>query len=352
MKSSSITSLFIFIILFTSCQKHDKYENTALFFFNDFKITTKLNATTVEFDEPIMFPHLFLKSDSLFIIQNLRTNNLLYVYNLNSRKKVKEFISFGNGPNDLLGIKGMQLIDSFLYISDTQKRTISKYNINDFHLLTDNLIPIQKVTINDYFSNLAYTDNGYVGTTQNFENKRLVFFNSKGEKEFSTGEYPYFGKEYTIIEKIEGFTSMITISKKHRRIYLFGLATDLIEMYDFQGTLLKRLHGPGQTFPQVKEVSIGNDVGISHGGDKYIAAFSSPMIVGDEIYVAYSGNHHPREKHYPPRNNILVFDMDCNPLQNHELSKPIASFTADSETKIIYATIEVPEYHIAVFEPF
>jgi len=348
MKRSLVVKLFLVTTLITSCHQSEKYENASKFSFQDFKTTTKLNAVTIDFDEPIMLPWLFIKSDSLLIVHNIRTNNLLYVYNVNSRKKVGEFISWGNGPNDLLRIKNMQLVDSDLYISDSQKRTIFKYDINDFHKSTDDIIPIEKVAVDDFFSNLIYTDNGYVATTVNPNNKRLVFFNSKGEKEFTAGEYPYYGKELTAIEKMEGFLSVIAISPKHQRIFLFGLSTDLIEIYDFQGVLIKKLHGPKQVFPQVKEVREGNVYRISAVGS--IFTFSSPLIVDDEIYVSYSGHQHERNKDAPERNHILVFDMDCNPVRNYELSKPIVSFTVDPETKQIYATSNVPEYHMVVFE--
>ena len=101
MKANLIINLFLIAMLFTACTESEKYDNAVLFSFKDFKTTTKLNATTVEFDEPIMLPLLFVKSDSLLIVQNIKTNNMLYVYNVNTRKKVGEFISWGSGPNDL-----------------------------------------------------------------------------------------------------------------------------------------------------------------------------------------------------------------------------------------------------------
>ena len=348
MKLNLIISILFISVICTSCHVSERYEGASTFSFKDFKTTKNLNASTIEFDEPIMLPWLFVKSDSLLIVQNLRTNNILYVYNINTRKKVGEFISWGNGPNDLLNIKNMQLVDSCLYISDNQKRAIYKYDINDFHKLTDNLIPQEKIVINDFFLNLVYTDSGYVATVMNTTDKRLVFFNSEGEKKFTTGEYPNYGKELTPIEKVEGFRSLFAISHKYKRIYLFGLSTDLIEIYDFQGVLIKKIHGPDQVFPKVKEVRKGDGYGIS--GVESTFTFSSPLIIDDEIYVAYSGHQQDRNEHHPPRYNILVFDMDCNPLRNYKLSIPIASFTVDPETKKIYATSAVPEYHMVIFE--
>ena len=350
MKRNLIIDLFLMTIMFTSCHQSEKYENAFLFSFKDFKTTTKLNAVTIEFDEPIMFPLMFFKSDSLLIVQNIRTNNMLYVYNINTRKKVGEFISFGSGPNDLLRIKSMQLVGSDLYISDSQKKSIYKYDINDIHQLTGNLTPLQKVAVDDYCSHVAYTDNGYVAITMNLNNKRLVFYNSEGDIEFTTGEYPYYGKELTMIEKMEGFNSFIAVSHQYQRIYLFGMTTDLIEIYDFQGILIKSLHGPEQIFPQVKEIRIPNGMARVSALEKSIFTFANPIIIDDEIYVSYSGNQYNMDEQSVSIQHILVFDMDCNPIRRYELSKSITTFTVDPETKKLYAISNIPDYHMVVFE--
>jgi hypothetical protein len=41
--------------------------------------------------------------------------------------------------------------------------------------------------VDDYFISPAYTDSGYVATTLNPVDKRLVFLNSKGKKGYTTG---------------------------------------------------------------------------------------------------------------------------------------------------------------------
>ena len=350
MKRHLIIDLLLTTILFTSCHISEGYKNASIFTFNDFEITKKLNAATIEFDEPIMLAWLFVKSDSLLIVHNLKSNNMLYVYNINTRKKIGEFISFGNGPDDLLSIRNMHLFGSYLYIADGQKRSIYKYDINDFHTLTDNLIPKQKVTIDEYFSNLVYLRNNFAATISNpNDDKRFAFYDLNGEKEFTAGEYPFFGKELTNFEKMEAFRPVIAVSHEYQRIYLFGLTTDFIEIYDFQGELIKIMHGPEQIFPKVEENHTTDGiVRLSTAGSKF--AFSCPIIVDDEIYVSYSGNYYEIEKQNVIRQQILVFDMDCNPLRRYELSKPIVSFTVDTETKNIYAISNTPDYHMVVFE--
>ncbi len=349
MKLKLIITLCLAAALFISCQKSEKYEIALTFSLKDFKITTKLNAKTIEFDEPVMKPLLFVLSDSLLIAQNIRTEYTLYAYNINSKKKIGEYVPWGNGPNELLRIKSMQIVDSDLYIADNQRNIIYKYDINDFHKLTSP-VPMHKVEIEDIFTSLAYTDNGYVATTLNPRDKRLVFYNSKGEKEYTTGEYPYYGKELSDVEKMEGFLSSIAVSPKHKRIYLFGMDTDLIEIYDFKGVLIKRLHGPEQFFPQIKEINLGDGYSKATSDEEAKFAFFNPIIMEDEIYVSYSGKPQKRDEEAAPINHILVFDKDCNPIRRYELSKPILKFAIDSKTKNFYAICNIPDYQIITFE--
>ena len=350
MKNIFVINLCLTTFFLASCQS-EKYENTSLFFFKDFKISIKPDVTNFEFDEPLMKPLLFVKSDSLLIVQNIKTNKMLYIYNVNTRKKVGDFIWWGNGPNDLLRIKNLQLIESDLYITDSQQKSINKYDVNDIHQLTDNLVPIQKITIDDLFTHIAYTENGFVATTMNPKDKRLVFYNLKGDKIATIGEYPYYGKELTMREKIEGFISQIAICHQYKRIYLFGTSVDLIEIYDFQGILIKRLHGPEQLFPQLKEIRTTEGYSVIESLEKPKYAFFSPQIVNDEIYVSYSGQHLNMNEESPRINHILVFDLDCNPVRRYELSKSIVSFIVDPDTKLIYATCDEPDFHMVVFEP-
>jgi hypothetical protein len=350
MKSLPLTTVYFVTVMFISCQKPAKYENASRFSFEDFKTVTALNAHVIEFDEPVMRPLLFVLSDSLLIMQNIRTEYVLHVYNINSKKKAGEFISFGSGPNELLRIKNMQLMDSDLYIADNQLNIVYKYDVNDFHKLISP-VPKQKVKISDMFTSLAYTENRYVATTLSANNKRLVFFNSTGEKEFTVGDYPYYGKELSDIEKMEGFISSIAAVQKYKRIYLFGMDTDLIEIYDFNGNFIKRLHGPEQFFPQVKEVHLGNDHSHVATTDDSRFAFFNPVFIDDEIYVSYSGKHQNRDEEIAPINYILVFDKDCNPVRGYELSESIVAFAVDPETKHIYATSNIPDFHMIVFKP-
>lgn len=348
MKNTTISSIsLIFILSFISCQNKEKYKDTTIFSFNDFGKPILLHSETVDFDTPIMLPGRILLIDSILLVENKKTEFLLYKYNIHSRKKTGECIPFGSGPNELLSIKQIQYLDSCIYILDGQKRTVFKYNIHDI-CYDSTPEPKKSITINEAMNSFQHIPQGYISTTMNPFNKRFLFFDSEGNSTKTKGEYPSFEKEMTDVEKVESYIAHMAFDPINQFILLFYTQTDLFEIYNLNGELIKRLHGPEHFFPHVKEIAL--DGGFSkvapiHGESR--EAYYAPIVVGNEVYVSYSGAF--REMKKAPLTIILVFDTEGKPLRRYELSEPIIAFTVDPITKDIYGTNDDPEYHIIKF---
>ena len=62
-----------------------------------------------------------------------------------------------------------------------------------------------------------------------------------------------------------------------------------MEVYDVSGHLIKRIHGPEHFFPDVKEQSYGEKTKVSASPNESRDAYFCPAIVGEEIFVLYSG---------------------------------------------------------------
>lgn len=347
MKSISTYSLFLLLLLLTSCKKETGYENAETFTMEEFGPAIALQGETVELDQPLLMPRWLLLVDSMLLVENRHTEFLLHKYNLASRKKTGECIPFGSGPNELTLFKHIQQDDSSIYISDGQLRTVLVYDKDN--LCYDSLpVPRKSITLDDAISSVQHIHGGYMTTTMNPFNQRLLFFNEEGEITESKGDYPSLAKNMSGVEKVEGFLAEAVYSPASQRIFLFYQQTDLIEIYDLDGNLHKRMHGPEQFFPHVKEKSLGDGysrVAPIHGKSK--EAYFIPLAVGDEIYVAYSGVL--RENKRPDLTTLLVFSAEGKPLRKYELSEPILTFVVDPQTKDIYATSDNPEYHLIKF---
>lgn len=347
-KLSLLLSFFSLAAFLVSCNNKEKYKNTNAFTLDDFGAPISLQSENIDFDEPIMLPRRILLVDSILLVENKNTEFLLYKYNILSRKKCGECIEFGSGPNELLSFKHIQLDDSCIYISDNQKRVVFEYNK---YTLCHSLEPTpeKSITINEAISSLQHIPNGYVGTTMNPFNKRLLFFDSEGKQTDTKGDYPSYRNELSDIEKVEGFQANIIFEPISKRLFLFYTQTDLLEIYDLSGNLVERMHGPDQFFPHIKEKSLGEGYSnISPIYGKAREAYYAPVAVNGEIYVTYSGAFREREK--APITTIFVFSSEGTPLRRYELSEPIIAYTVDPITKDIYATSNNPEFHLIRFK--
>lgn len=278
---------FTLLLILNSCDSQKNYEHVTVFTFDDFGTPIDLQSENIEFDEPLMKPGRILLVDSILLVQNTNTEFVLHKYNLISRKKCGECIAFGSGPDELLSIKHIQSGDSSIYISDNQRRVVFEYNKRELCLATDPK-PRKSIPINEAISSLQHIPGGYVGTTMNPFNKRLLYFNSAGEQTETKGEYPSLEKDFSDIERVDGFQASITFDSINKHLLLFYTQTDLFEIYDLTGKLIKKMHGPDQFFPHVKEISLGDGYSkVSPIYEKSREAYYAPVTVNNEIYVTH-----------------------------------------------------------------
>ncbi|MCD7938002.1 MAG: TolB-like 6-bladed beta-propeller domain-containing protein, partial [Tannerellaceae bacterium] len=120
---------------------------------------------------------------------------------------------------------------------------------------------------------------------------------------------------------------------EENRLYLFCKLTDLIEIYDLSGNLIRRLHGPDGFYPNVKQKKWADGASTVSTRESRDAYFE-PCVVEDMVFVIYSGAEYENRE----TKTILVFDKDGNPLKQFKLSENIFTFAADEKSKMIYVS--------------
>jgi hypothetical protein len=332
-----------------SCQ-HENFTDAIKIHHENFGETIHLTAEYIDFDEPLMKPVRMLLVDSILLVYNRDMDPLVQRYNLNTLKKTGECISFGGGPEDLLNIWNMQRSDSTVWLTDLHKKTCFNYRISDI-CFKDTFKSLYRISTDETFKDAWILPDHRVVTTT-FDPSvagRLSFFSPKGELIQRKGDYPSFGLDMTELEKMEGFSSQMTVNPSVNRIYVFCLATDLLEIYDMDGEPVKKIHGPDHFFPAVQEQRNGD---MARAGSKLNIsrdAFSSPVVVNDEIFVLYSGGYYNLESPNYRRDQLLVYDGEGNPLRKYGLSEKVFRIAVDAGNRIIYGLSDYPEFHLLGF---
>ncbi|MDH6534686.1 hypothetical protein M2101_001362 [Parabacteroides sp. PM5-20] len=338
------------MVLLEGCQSKQEYKDIQHIKYADFGIPISLQGEEVFFDEPVLKPMGVLAADSILFVYSMLSDKLLCRYNLNTMKKTGEYISFGSGPEELMHISNMQILDSLLWIIDSNSRRGFGYNL--LNISNSDTVTMQsRIQIKDAFSRMnILRDGSSVATAYNPEHNRLTFFDMNGNYKFTNGDFPFFRKDITAIENIEGFTANLMYSPENERIYLFCLATDLIEVFDTEGNILSRVHGPDFFFPEVREQHFGDgSTKVAFDFDKGRDAYLGPLVVADEIFVLYSGASSSL-RNGNKKDKILVFNKDLDPLRYYQLSEPVFNMAIDVNSKTIYAITDEPEFRIIKYK--
>ena len=343
-----IIKIFIFSsLLFVSCISDNTYDNECQIDWSDFE-TIYLHGEELLFDEEIMNPYCLIVKDSLLMTINQRTEKLCHIFNLNTRKKIKEQIEMGQGPYDMIHPFFIKSSDSLRFY-EPMKSQLYTYSFNEF-VDSLNVKPISVVKLSEpaFFSELAMLGKNYIGSSYRPDAPCYIFTSDGKKVPMLLGMYPVGPEKYSDIEIVDAYRS-ITTTNGYDRIFLCHLFTDLIDFYDKDGKLIKRLHGPERYYTSFSEYNDGVRIGSRPSGDYYRDAFYSPICIDDRLYVLYNGKFINKPGYNILATNILVFDCNGNPLYNYQLDKGVLNIAVDGKKQRIYGISKEPEYHIVEY---
>lgn len=336
----------ILFALLSSCQGNEKYTDAERISFSNFGAVVSLKGDSVAFDDILLKPVKIHLVDSFLIMKNRNTEYAYYIFNILSKKKIGECVSFGIGPNEMIDPHFIPSTDDNVWIYDKNRKILNICDRQKFFRGED--LEINKIIeFEDFCDNIVFIpQKGFIASVFNLNNKRFGLFNLDGDTICYKGGYPKLSSLQTNIEQVEGFINEFTANIEENRVFVSYKRTDLIECYDTDMNLIKRIHGPEHFFPEIHQV--GDRIKTNKGAER--DAYSFPLSVGKKVFVLYSGKVFNPRNHDYLKDKILVFDWNGNPLQYYQLDTPIFDFAVDEKSRIIYGLTDKPESHILQFK--
>lgn len=336
----------MFFLLLCSCQKNGGYSDAELISFSDFGEPISLKGDSMAFDDILLKPVKIHLVDSFLIMKNRNTESAYHIFDVVSKKKIGECVPFGIGPDEMIDPRFIPSSDGNIWLLDKNRRVLNICDRQTF--LKENMLKINKKIVFDEFCNsiVMLSGKGFVASTFSSNNERFCLFNFEGDTICTKGEYPVLSDLSTDMEKIEGFISDFVVNADGSKIFVSCKRTDLIEYYDANMNLLKRIHGPEHFFPEIHQE--GDRIRTNKGAER--EAYSFPLSVGEKVFVLYSGKVFNPMKHDYLKNKILVFDWNGNPQQCYQLDTPIFDFAVNEKSRTIYGLTDKPESHIVEFK--
>ena len=320
-------------------------EGTRKFSWSDFPNPVALKGDSLAFDEILMKPVRVAVIDSFLLLKNSDVERFFHVFNLKTRKKVGERISFGIGPKEMLDPMWIMMPEDTLGVLDRNKRIMDIYPDHRL-LLSDTVSPVRRISFKELLVNPVYLPGvGVISSSFQSEEHKFALFDFEGNRLFYFGDYLTTYKKSTVYEKGIAFMGDIAVKPDGSRWVMSHKAMDMIEIYDNKLNLLSRIQGPDGIFPEVKEANERvHREGVSKEG------YFFPVVTDEYIYVLYDGRVYDREN--PTRylrDKLLVFNWDGEPIEYYKLSEGIFHFDIDEENGVLYGITDYPEFHIVSF---
>lgn len=333
-------------ILF-SCSQRDQYLDAQTFGFDDFEAETELKGKILEFDDLIMSPSGLQVYDSILVTLEYAGEKLCNLYNLKTKKKIGDRLTRGQGPDEMLMPLFIDNNGSSIQIIDMATSIIYKYDLVDFIRNVDPR-PISKAKLEENInSGMQMLGDNIIGYPY-FKKHQLYVFDMSGKKVNEFADFPNSSIDYTDMEKTDAYY-MGFASNGIDRIAICYYMTDLIDIYDSTGLLLKRMHGPEQFFSYFKEVHDEEGITSRPIRGKNRDAYFSPKSAGDKLFVLYNGGYVDEKDHNSFCNKLFSFSWDGVPQNIYILNDPIFTFCVDKKQNKIYGVSNSPDYHIVEY---
>ena len=338
------------LILHGACTNNNPgkvYSDAIMFDYSDFPIIQKLEGNTFEMDTTILMPQQLHVYDSLLAVITRKEKHVLHLFDLMTGKEIASGITIGQGPKELLLPNFVDNADGSLLFSDQMSSSVVEYKFDKF-IHNQEVDLIKRIALKKgIFGNVGILGDKFIAPA--FQDKFLFnVYNTDGYLIDSIGVYPDPEIRATPMEKIQMFNFQFT-TNTHDRIAVCYNWTDLIDIYDGEGKLLKRMHGPDHFISLFNERNNGNMTGALRVKDQNWDAYFLPVCVNNEIWVIYSGAKGLEKDFSDYRKRIFVFDWDGTPLRILELDRGIICFDVDEQNKKIYAVCPKPEFHIVEY---
>jgi len=266
---------------------------------------------------------------------------MVQIYDLDTGKIIKSFGKKGKGPGEFIYVSYI-LIDpenknKFL-IHDWNQHRVSLFNIKD--IIHHNKVKPDTIIKEDLSAGIPmdfcalYSDT--IVATGAFIKGRLCYYNSTFNKIKTAGYIP--GNISNTIHLYQYLQTTNIVKNYDRKRIAFGSKSDdILEIYSFNGNIIKTIHGPDINKPAwiEKKLPIDRPRG-------YFNLCSS----SNYIYGVYSGEkpEHTGDWIKTLGKNILIFNWDGDPIKRIVLDVRLGNIVISENRNTIYAVYFDGEY--------
>jgi hypothetical protein len=332
----------LFLLILISCSNVDDYNYLNYQSLKFSKNIKQVKTSIIISKEITNHPTSIGLLDKYIILIDNKADNIINIYNANSKKLIKSFGHIGQGPEDFFGAAQVIPINKEIFwIYDLSTCKIKKYNLNELLISNKELLQIiQLDTKNGFTYQVKIIKDKIYGLGTYFKG-RMCVFDMKGHLIKNVGKIPIkFKKEILASTHSHAYQSSFVFNPVTNRICVATRFGTFIEYYDLNGKNVLTLQGPEKISPQYDVVPVKDYFSMSYNKNTrfgYIDICYSKKL--NLTFLLYSGKYQFKDKLPNYGNNIYILDnknklMSCLKI-NKNLLKIIFS---DEKAKLFGLT--------------
>ena len=332
--------LYLFLnILLTSCANNS---NSPIKHFAGKPVEKIYPSKIVDLEEfGVLRPFHFIQiDDSIFVIQDLKNENIFNLINLSSKKVIRG-VSKGQGPAEVLTPSVLQYRNNKILIYDAypKKRMYELIVSSDSTLVIKEAYRIDTDVV--IITVVNQLDTTFIATGM-FEEFWLAEMNQDG-KIFSTIEFPEWEETRNVAKtahsSLYGMTLMAN-SPDNKRVAVTRGNQGIISFLNRTESGIKEYKQIKYHAPQFRVEARGS---IAYSRDN-VEGFQDIACDDNYVYAIYSGRtFNSHQMLYYHCEHLMVYDWEGNPVKRYILDIPLHRMTYNKERNRIYGLGENPE---------
>lgn len=338
-----ILNLFLFLL---SCNTENRREliikDTDKFTFSTFK-----NIKSIKFyplndffeDDPVDI----LNYSNHLILNCTNRSGDEFTYLLDNKGYLEnKFLLKGKAGNEILSIISPYFINGNMYFYDITKRCFNWFPVDSIIKNNSYNLNIKKTYLSDslFFSRIAWQNDSIIfGVGCSTISNKIIQYNIKTKKIIQRfGDFSFNYSESELETLQDAATSYIKIKPDKSRLLLAYRYTDILEIYDINGSQRCSKYGPEQ-LPLIYQKKSRNGRFYMEKTKDTRKAFVDCYVTDNYIYLLYSGNTRGSKNKidWICGQSILKLDWDGNEIEYWKLNEPILTFAIDEDKGIIYS---------------
>lgn len=333
------------MITYSGCKEF--YPDVEVFNRSDFPKKALLKGDELYLDSLWSARILYIQDSVIVVVERTRSP-FVKLFNVKDGRKIGEYILAGRGPDELTACSQFQIDGDWIWAIDMTQNKYLKYRKKEpFNNSFDK--PVSAIVFKD-IPMITYPfviDSNRVVGGRISSDKLLTSYDLEKQGIDTTIDIPYpFDIKGRGLHTWQSFEHRLSADRDH--IYVAYCYTDLIDIYDKTGSLVRRLFGPDHFMPEFEIVKVGDQGVRDRPGEKSRFSYISPVMTKDGLMVLYNGRLMSDDNYLLTQ--LFLFSAFGEPLVEFSLDPPIFNFCVDDAIKRIYGLTDSPDYQVICYD--